>query len=100
MFDDLKKGLGEIDTYLAGKNTGYRVTVPAEIDVKTIRKGLHMTQEGFSNTFGFSPGAHRKPPFAHTSPSSPEIPRPLSRRCMRNQSEKLIRRPPSFNQGF
>jgi len=54
MFRDLKKGLEEVDVYLAGKRAGYKVTVPAEIDVKSIRKGLHMTQAGFSNTFGFS----------------------------------------------
>jgi putative transcriptional regulator len=33
---------------------GFKVTLPAEINVKTIRKGLHMTQASFSNTFGFS----------------------------------------------
>jgi putative transcriptional regulator len=54
MFEDLKEGLTEVDTYLSGKSTGYKATVPAEIDVKSIRKGLHMTQAGFSDTFGFS----------------------------------------------
>jgi hypothetical protein len=39
MFDDLKKGLGEVDTYLAGKHTGYKVTVPAEIDVRASALG-------------------------------------------------------------
>lgn len=54
MFDDLKKGLSEVDDYLGGKRTGYKVTVPAEINVKSIRKDLHMTQAAFSETFGFS----------------------------------------------
>jgi putative transcriptional regulator len=54
MFDDLKQGLSEIDTYLSGKGAGFKVTVPAEIDVKSIRKKLHMTQSAFSGTFGFS----------------------------------------------
>lgn len=54
MFDDLKQGLSEIDTYLSGKGSGFKVTVPAEIDVKSIRKKLHMTQSTFSGTFGFS----------------------------------------------
>ena len=54
MFEDLKNGLHDVDNYLAGKRTGYKVTVPAEIDVKNIRKGLRMTQAGFSNAFGFS----------------------------------------------
>ena len=54
MFDDLKKSLGEIDEFLEGKQEGYKVTVPAQIDVKHIRKGLHMTQAAFSSAFGFS----------------------------------------------
>jgi putative transcriptional regulator len=54
MFDDLKNGLKEVDAYLGGTRTSYKVTVPADIDVKNIRKGLHMTQAAFSDTFGFS----------------------------------------------
>jgi putative transcriptional regulator len=54
MFEDLKQGLSEVDAFLAGKQEGYKVTLPAEIDVKNIRKGLHMTQARFSDTFGFS----------------------------------------------
>ena len=54
MFEDLKQGLIEVDAFLANQKEGYRVTLPAEIDVKQIRKGLRMTQARFSNTFGFS----------------------------------------------
>jgi putative transcriptional regulator len=54
VFEDLKQGLTEIDDYLGGKQAGFKVTVPAEIDVKSIRKGLHMTQASFSSAFGFS----------------------------------------------
>jgi len=54
MFEDLKAGLGEVDAFLAGERSGYKVTVPPEIDVKSIRKGLHMTQAKFSAAFGFS----------------------------------------------
>jgi len=54
MFEDLKAGLGEVDAFLGGSRSGYKVSVPAEIDVKSIRKGLHMTQAGFSEAFGFS----------------------------------------------
>ena len=54
MFDDLKTGLDEIDNFLAGARKGYRVTLPAEVDVRTIRKNLHMTQARFSDAFGFS----------------------------------------------
>jgi len=54
IFDDLKTGLGEIDKFVSGERKGYRVTLPAEVDVKTIRKNLHMTQAKFSDAFGFS----------------------------------------------
>ena len=54
MFEDLKNGMQEIDDFLGGAREGYRVSVPAQIDVKSIRKGLHMTQARFSETFGFS----------------------------------------------
>ena len=43
-FQDLKAALGEVDAFLGGSRSGYKVSVPAEIDVKSIRKGLHMTQ--------------------------------------------------------
>jgi putative transcriptional regulator len=54
MIDDLRQGLADIDNYLGGRRTGYKVTVPAQIDVKRIRKKLRMTQAKFSNSFGFS----------------------------------------------
>jgi putative transcriptional regulator len=54
MFEDMKRGLEEANAFLAGETAGYRVTVPAEIDVKGIRKRLKMTQARFSDTFGFS----------------------------------------------
>jgi len=53
-FDDLMTGLEEVDAFLAGQTAGYKVSVPAEVDVKSIRKGLKMTQSRFSDTFGFS----------------------------------------------
>jgi len=54
MFEDMKRGLEEVDAFLAGESAGYKVTLPAEIDVKSIRKRLKMTQARFSDTFGFS----------------------------------------------
>ena len=54
MFQDLMTGLEEVDAYLAGERTGYKVTLPTEIDVKHIRRNLKMTQSRFSDTFGFS----------------------------------------------
>ena len=46
--------LEEVDAFLAGERTGYKVRVPADIDVKMIRKNRHMTQAKFSDAFGFS----------------------------------------------
>jgi len=54
MFEDLKAGLSEVDAFLTGQTSGFKVTVPSEIDVKSIRKALHMTQARFSDAFGFS----------------------------------------------
>ncbi len=54
MFEDMMTGLDEVDAFLAGQRAGYKVSVPAEVDVKVIRKRLNMTQARFSDTFGFS----------------------------------------------
>ena len=54
MYRDLMTGLDEVDAFLAGESQGYKVTLPAKVDVKGIRKRLKMTQVRFSDTFGFS----------------------------------------------
>lgn len=54
VFNDLMSGLDEVDAFLAGETAGYKVTLPAKVDVKGIRKQLKMTQARFSDTFGFS----------------------------------------------
>ena len=54
IFQDLMNGLDEVDAFLAGETAGYKVNLPAEVDVKGIRKRLKMTQARFSDTFGFS----------------------------------------------
>jgi len=68
MFEDLMAGLDEVESYLAGNREGYKVHVPADVDVKGIRSRLKMTQASFSETFGFSldavkhwEGGRRKP---------------------------------------
>jgi putative transcriptional regulator len=38
---------------------GYRVHVPAEVDVKTIRRKIGLTQVEFSAQFGFNPARVR-----------------------------------------
>jgi putative transcriptional regulator len=54
MFNDLMIGLDEVEAFLGGKEAGYKVTVPDQVNVKAIRKRLRMTQARFSDTFGFS----------------------------------------------
>jgi len=54
MFKEMMNGLDEVEAFLSGETAGYRVNVPAEVDVKGIRKRLKMTQARFSSTFGFS----------------------------------------------
>ena len=54
MFEDMMAGLDEVESFLAGEMAGYKVRVPAEVDVKAIRQRLNMTQARFSDTFGFS----------------------------------------------
>jgi len=53
-FSKVMRGLEEVKGYLEGEREGYRVTVPPTVDVKSIRKGLKMTQVAFSDSFGFS----------------------------------------------
>jgi putative transcriptional regulator len=54
IFQDLKNGLKEVDAFLSGKTSGYKVSVPTDVDVKAIRGRLNMTQLKFSDVFGFS----------------------------------------------
>jgi putative transcriptional regulator len=54
VFDTLMTGLDEVEAFLAGETAGYKVNLPAKVDVKSIRKRLKMTQARFADTFGFS----------------------------------------------
>src|SRR5208337_3049668 len=53
-FEELMTGLDEVQAFLAGERKGFKVHVPNEVDVKSIRNKLNMTQSRFSETFGFS----------------------------------------------
>ena len=53
-YSKLMRGLEEAKAYIEGEREGYKVTVPATVDVRSIRKGLKMTQAAFSDSFGFS----------------------------------------------
>jgi len=60
-FDKIMAGLAEVAEILEGRAdpSSYRIHIPAEIDVKAIRKGLGLTQEAFANQYGFSVGTVR-----------------------------------------
>jgi putative transcriptional regulator len=60
-----------VDAFLAGETAGYKVTLPAEVDVKSIRKRLKMTQARFSDTFGFSLDAVKHWEGGRRTPESP-----------------------------
>jgi len=53
-FEELMTGLDEVQAFLAGERKGFKAHVPDEVDVKSIRSKLNMTQSRFSETFGFS----------------------------------------------
>ncbi len=54
--DSIRRGLEQALAYAEGRADAdvYRVTVPAEVDVKAIRAKLGMTQDEFAARFGFS----------------------------------------------
>jgi putative transcriptional regulator len=54
VFDQLMSGLDDVEAFLQGKREGFQVHAPEEVDVKHIRRCLKMTQEKFSDVFGFS----------------------------------------------
>lgn len=53
-FEQMMDGLSDVEAFLAGKQEGFKVHVPQEVDVKAIRNRLGMTQARFSGVFGFS----------------------------------------------
>lgn len=58
-FNRIMAGLEEVAEIAAGRSSPARVYVPAEIDVKAIRKRFGLTQDAFAARFGFSSAAVR-----------------------------------------
>jgi len=54
--DSIRRGLEEAIVFAEGAadENAYGVHIPAEIDVKSIRTALGMTQQEFAGRFGFS----------------------------------------------
>jgi len=53
-FDQIMEGLNEALAFARGELKGAKLHVPAEIDVRAIRGKLHLSQEDFARTFGFT----------------------------------------------
>ena len=53
-FEELMRGLDDVEYFLSGEQEGFKVHVPEKVDVKSIRNKLRMTQARFSDVFGFS----------------------------------------------
>lgn len=53
-FDKIAAGLNEALAVARGEAKPARVYIPAEIDVKAIRKSVKLTQDGFASAFGFT----------------------------------------------
>jgi putative transcriptional regulator len=54
-FDKIAGGLREAITIARGEARPFKLHVPHEIDVRSIRDKLGMTQDAFASSFGFSP---------------------------------------------
>lgn len=53
-FDKIAEGLNEAIAFARGENARARLHIPAELDVKVIRKKTGLSQENFAYGFGFS----------------------------------------------
>lgn len=59
LFEEMAQGIAEARAYMEGERKGYKVTLPETVDVRAIRKKLHLSQGKFADTFGFSVDAIR-----------------------------------------
>jgi len=58
-YEEIKTGLEEAIDFAAGKKSAARVHRFNSVDVRNLRKKLHMTQEVFASSFGISLGTLR-----------------------------------------
>jgi putative transcriptional regulator len=55
-FDQIAQGMRDAIAYAEDQNDGFVTHIPAEVDVKSIRKRMRLSQPAFARTFGFSLG--------------------------------------------
>lgn len=58
-FEQIAAGMNDAIAYAEGRSGGFGVHIPAEVDVKAIRRRLKLSQPDFARTFGFSVGRIR-----------------------------------------
>ena len=54
LFEEMAQGTAEARAYMEGERDGYQVTLPDSVDVRELRKKLHLSQGRFAQTFGLS----------------------------------------------
>jgi len=72
-FESIKQGLHEAIAHGKGDVQGTRIHRPREVDVKSVRAKVHMTQEQFAGTFGFSTATLRHWERGDRSPRGPAL---------------------------
>lgn len=58
-FDQIAAGMRDAIAYARGNTEGAITHVPAEVDIKAIRKKMKLSQPAFAKAFGFSVGRIR-----------------------------------------
>ena len=58
-FDQIAAGMRDAIAYVEGNTEGSVTHIPAEVDIKSIRKRMKLSQPAFAKTFGFSLGRIR-----------------------------------------
>jgi len=59
LFEEMAQGTAEARAYMEGEHKGCKVTLPETVDVRGLRKRLHLSQGRFAENFGLSVDAVR-----------------------------------------
>ena len=58
-FDQIAAGMHDAIAYAGGATDGFVAHIPADVDLKALRRKLKLSQPAFARTFGFSLGRVR-----------------------------------------
>ena len=89
-FSKISSGLQDAISYAEseGRAEGFRLHIPADVDVKAIRKRHNLTQEDFALRFGFTLARLRD---WEQKRSTPDAPSRLLLKVIENEPEALQR---------